>query len=101
MEREARAAWVPLALLFVGSGFAALIYELVWFQLLELSLGSSAASIGVLLSAFMGGMFVGSILAPRLIGVRHPLRIFAALEGGVAVAALILLWLMPALGGVY
>jgi spermidine synthase len=92
---------VIVFLLFVGSGFAALIYELVWFQLLELSLGSSAASIGVLLSTFMGGMFIGSLLAPRLIGPRHPLRVFAALEAAIAAAAVIMLWLMPAAGGVY
>jgi hypothetical protein len=33
-----------LLLLFVGSGCAALIYEIVWFQLLELVIGSSAVS---------------------------------------------------------
>jgi hypothetical protein len=41
--------WLPaLLLLFVGSGCAALIYEVVWFQLLQLSIGSSAVSLGVL-----------------------------------------------------
>ena len=35
-----------LILLFVGSGAAALIYEVVWFQMLSLSLGSSAISRG-------------------------------------------------------
>ena len=33
-----------LLLLFVGSGACALIYEVVWFQLLELVIGSSAIS---------------------------------------------------------
>ena len=36
-----------LLLLFIGSGCAALIYEVVWFQLLELVIGSSAVSIGL------------------------------------------------------
>jgi spermidine synthase len=88
-------------LLFLGSGFAALIYELVWFHLLELTLGSSAASIGVLLTAFMGGLFVGSWLAPSLMGARHPLRVFAALEAALAGAAILMLWLIPAGGRVY
>jgi len=88
-------------LLFLASGFAALIYELVWFHLLELSLGSSAASIGVLLTAFMGGLFAGSALAPSLMGARHPLRVFAALEAGLAAAAILMLWLLPAAGRVY
>src|SRR5262249_7899269 len=41
-----------LILLFVGSGCSALIYEIVWFQLLELVIGSSAISLGVLLGTF-------------------------------------------------
>ena len=56
-----------LLLLFVGSGCAALIYEVVWFQLLQLTIGSSAVSLGVLLGTFMGGMCLGSILLPRRI----------------------------------
>ena len=44
----------PIVLmLFVGSGMAALIFEIVWFQLLDLVIGSSAVSIGVLLGTFM------------------------------------------------
>ena len=53
-------------LLFVGSGCAALIYEIVWFQLLQLVIGSSAISLGVLLGTFMGGMCLGSLLLPRV-----------------------------------
>ena len=63
-----------LLLLFVGSGCAALIYEVVWFQLLELVIGSSAVSIGVLLGTFMGGMCLGSLLLPRLTGRRARIR---------------------------
>ena len=37
-----------LLLLFVGSGCAALIYEIVWFQLLQLVIGSSAVSLACL-----------------------------------------------------
>src|SRR5262245_24366073 len=75
--------WVPrflpgLFLLFVGSGCAALIYEIVWFQLLELVVGATAVSLGILLATFMGGMCAGSLLLPRLVPVdRHPLRIYA------------------------
>ena len=41
-----------LLLLFVGSGCAALIYEIVWFQLLQLAIGSSTVSMGVLLASW-------------------------------------------------
>ena len=54
-----------MLLLFVGSGCAALIYEVVWFQLLQLVIGSSSVSLGVLLGTFMGGMCLGSYVLPR------------------------------------
>src|SRR3954464_6790651 len=85
-----------LLLLFVGSGAAALIYEIVWFQLLELYVGSSAVSVGVLLGTFMGGMCLGSLFLPRLISPReHPLRVYAFLELGIGAIGLVLLVVMP------
>ena len=91
-----------LLLLFVGSGCAALIYEVVWFQLLQLTIGSSAVSLGVLLGTFMGGMCLGSILLPRRIGaVHHPLKVYAYLELGIGLIGILVLFGMPALTGVY
>src|SRR5262245_57461520 len=91
-----------LFLLFVGSGMAALTYEIVWFQLLELFIGSSAVSIGVLLGVFMGGMCLGSLLLPRVIGPRsHPLRVYAALEIAIGACGVILLFIMPLVGRLY
>jgi spermidine synthase len=91
-----------LLLLFVGSGCAALIYEVVWFQLLQLVIGSSAVSMGVLLGTFMGGMCLGSYLLPRFIGREsHPLRIYAYLELGIALCGVVILVGMPLLNSVY
>lgn len=91
-----------LLLLFVGSGCAALIYEVVWFQLLELVIGSSAVSLGVLLGTFMGGMCLGSLLLPAVLPRdRHPLRVYAALELGIGMLGLVLLFVIPLLGRVY
>src|SRR5678816_1153874 len=91
-----------LILLFIGSGCAALIYEIVWFQLLELVIGSSAVSVGVLLGTFMGGMCVGSLMAPRLISRNHhPLKLYAALEAVIGICGLVLLLIVPSIGRVY
>ena len=91
-----------LLLLFVGSGCAALIYEIVWFQLLQLVVGSSAVSLGVLLGTFMGGMCIGSLALPRLVSRRaHPLRVYAAIEIGIGVCGILVLLGMPAVGRVY
>ncbi|MBM3771749.1 MAG: SAM-dependent methyltransferase [Acidimicrobiia bacterium] len=88
--------------LFVGSGCAALLYEVVWFQLLELVIGSSAVSLGVLLGTFMGGMCLGSFLYARVTPCTwHPLRVYAILELLIGAAALALLFGVPAIGGLY
>jgi spermidine synthase len=91
-----------LLILFIGSGCAALIYEIVWFQLLQLVIGSSVVSLGVLLGTFMGGMCLGSLLLPRAVSPRHhPLRVYATLEFGIGLIGLLILWGMPLIGGIY
>lgn len=88
--------------LFVGSGAAALIYEVVWFQMLQLSLGSSAVSMGVLLGVFMGGMGLGSWMFPKRVDKKHhPLKVYAYLELGIGLCGLLVLLIVPLLGGVY
>jgi spermidine synthase len=95
--------YLPLLLvLFVGSGCAALIYEIVWFQLLQMVIGSSAISLGVLLGTFMGGMCVGSLALARLISPRHhPLRVYALLELGIGAFGILVLLLIPVIGQLY
>ncbi len=91
-----------MLLLAFGSGVAALIYEIVWFQLLELVIGSSAVSLAVLLAVFMGGTCVGSLMLPRFVPARYnPLRVYAAIELGIAVLGILVLLLTPLAGGVY
>ncbi len=91
-----------LVVLFVGSGCAALIYEVVWFQLLELVIGSSAVSLGVLLGTFMGGMCLGSLLLPRFVSQSpHPLRVYACMELGIGAIGLLFFVGLPLIGGGY
>lgn len=95
--------WLPaVLLLFVGSGCAALIYEIVWFQMLELFVGSSSVSMAVLLGTFMGGMCLGSFLLPRVVSAGlHPLRVYAVLELSIGAIGLLLIVIMPLVGRVY
>jgi spermidine synthase len=91
-----------LLLLFIGSGCAALIYEVVWFQLLQLVIGSSAISLGVLLGTYMGGMCLGSLLLPRFIRAKiHPLRVYSAIELGIGICAILVLFVLPLMNSVY
>src|SRR3954470_9380409 len=91
-----------LLFLFIGSGCAALIYEIVWLQLLQLTIGVSPVSLGVLLGTFMGGMCLGSLLLPRYIPRDvNPLRAYAVLEIGIGIFGLLILFGMPLVTLVY
>jgi len=91
-----------LTFLFLASGCAALIYEVIWFHLLRLVIGSSALSLGILLATFMGGMFLGSALLARVVPAdRHPLRVYGALEIGIGLFGLLLPIALPAARAVY
>jgi spermidine synthase len=87
----------PLVLcFFIGSGLAALIYEVVWFQLLEFIIGSTAVSLAVLLGTFMGGLCLGSLAFARVIPASlHPLKVYAVLELGIGLSAILIWYLLP------
>ena len=57
---DAQRWFSALLLLFVGSGGAALIYEIVWFQLLQLVIGSSAT---ITSNLFSSGDSLPSVIA--------------------------------------
>jgi spermidine synthase len=88
--------------LFVASGCSALIYEIVWFQLLELVIGSSTVSLGILLGIFMGGLCLGSLGLAQLVSARrHPLLVYAVLELGIAASGIAVLFGLPHVAGIY
>jgi len=92
-----------LLLLFAGSGCSALIYEIVWYQLLQLVIGSTVISLGVLLATFMGGLCLGSMALPRIrsLAGRHPLRVYALVEMGIGICGILVLFGMPLVDRVY
>jgi spermidine synthase len=85
-EKRARAA-LPQAsrtvvlLIFLLSGIAGLIYEVVWARELVLVFGNTTQAISAILTGFFAGMAIGSVLGGRLADrVRNPLRMYAILE---------------------
>ena len=83
-----RATSVLLCAFFV-TGATSLIFEVVWVRLLLLALGTTPVAMGVVLSAFMGGMAVGSWLAGRAVVRRlSPIAVYAGLEAWIGVWAL-------------
>jgi spermidine synthase len=99
----ARAATAgPLVVLLFASGLTALVYEVLWLKQLALLLGSTSRSAAVTLSVFFLGLSLGSeYFGRRAARSARPLRAYAALELGVAAAALAYFFLFDAWVAVY
>lgn len=86
--------------IFVAGGAAALIYEVVWFQLLALQVGGATRAIAIVLATFMGGLGAGALVIPRLIPpTTDPLRACAVLEAFTALCGLAMPGAIAATGG--
>lgn len=79
---------VVLCLLFLVSGACGLTYQVLWLRQLSLVFGVTVHAASTVLAAFMAGLALGAVVAERLARREHPLRVFACLEAGVAVAAM-------------
>ena len=65
----------PVALLFFASGLASLVLETVWVRMMVLVFGSTTFALSTVLTAFMGGLALGSWVAGRRAeGMRDPRR---------------------------
>ena len=79
-----------LAICFLFSGATGLIYEVVWARMLGLVFGATTIAISAVLTAFMGGLALGSAVAAKQIArLTRPLRAYALIEIGIGLYALI------------
>lgn len=77
-----------LLLVFV-SGFAGLVYQVLWMKQLGLLFGSTSHAAAATLAAFFAGLGAGSWWwGKRVSKVQRPLRLYAWLEFGIAISAL-------------
>ncbi|MFZ5517534.1 MAG: fused MFS/spermidine synthase [Candidatus Zhuqueibacterota bacterium] len=82
-------------LLFFFSGATGLIYQLVWARKLALLFGNTTYATSAILTAFMGGLALGSFLIGRYADrIKRPLRLYGKLELGIGAAALAILFLL-------
>ncbi len=90
-------------LLFFISGATSLVYEVLWLRELILVLGSTLFATSAVLTAFMGGLALGSLSAGRWIdrASSAPLRIYGLLEIGIGAYALAVPFLFRLLTPVY
>jgi predicted membrane-bound spermidine synthase len=88
--------------LFVGSGAAGLVYQVVWSRELVLVFGNTTQAVATIVTAFMAGLGFGSLIGGRWANrSRQPLRLYGALELGVAVFAVLLPFVFDDLAEVY
>lgn len=77
-------------LLVFLSGFCALIYQVLWMKQLGLLFGNTSHAAGVTLAAFFAGLAAGSwFWGRRSARSGNPLRVYAGLELGIAITALL------------
>lgn len=92
-ERPASLGRTMVWLLFLCSGASGLIYEVLWCRQLGLVLGNTVHSMSAVLTAFMGGLALGSWLGGRWCArLRRPLYVYGLLELFIGVYCALLPW---------
>jgi spermidine synthase len=77
--------------LFVASGAAGLIYQVVWSRELVLVFGNTTQAVATIVTAFMAGLGFGSLAGGRLADTSaRPLRLYGLVELAVAATAALL-----------
>jgi spermidine synthase len=95
--------WRRLILgLFFLSGISGLIYEVAWTRLLTLVFGDTVLAVSTVLASFMAGLALGSFWCGRRIDQQSQvLTIYAGLEAGIGLTALLLPLALAAMTPVY
>ncbi|GEM_PF-1509073 len=85
-----------LKLAFILSGATGLIYEIVWGRMLATSLGSTIVAASIVMGVFMGGLALGArFFGSRADKVSFPLKMYALLEAGIGISALVVSTVLP------
>lgn len=90
------------ALLLLGSGCAALVYQTAWERMLRLVFGASHSASTAVLAIFLGGLGLGGAwLGKRAEKSARPLVLYGNLELGVALTAALTPFLVDGIAQVY
>ena len=88
--------------IFILSGAAGLIYEIVWSRQLVLVFGNTTQAVSAILTGFFGGMAIGAMIGGRIADrVRSPLRLYGLLEVALVVIVLVTPLTFGLINGVY
>src|SRR5256714_4147821 len=91
ISNNARKAFVLIAACFTLSGAAGLIYEVLWMRMLGLVFGATTVAISVVLTAFMGGLALGSAIGGKIAArFGNALRAYGVIEIAIGFCAICL-----------
>jgi spermidine synthase len=91
-----------VSLFLFGSGFAGLVYQMVWLREMRLVFGVSTAASAAVLAIFMGGLGLGgALLGRRADRSANPLKFYSSLEFGAALCAFLSPYLLDLTRTIY
>jgi spermidine synthase len=101
-SRETPALRGAVLALFVASGAAGLVYQVVWSRELVLVFGNTTQAVATIVTAFMAGLGFGSLAGGRLADTSaRPLRLYGLVELAVAAMAALLPFAFHGLAELY
>ena len=90
VDRSPGKVLAAVALCFLLSGFAALLYQAAWLKKLGIVFGTSHVAVATVLAAYMAGLAAGAAIAARLVRrIERPVYVYGVLEAVIAVSALL------------
>ncbi len=92
------ASTVPMVI--AGTGFSAMVFELLLFFGFQVLYGHVYYLVGLLTSAFMGGIAAGSLTVTRFLPrIENAGRVLLFMEGSIVIFAILLAFLFALFGG--
>ena len=102
VSRAVRLPGAPILLIFLLSGAAGLVYEVVWARQLVLVFGNTTQAVSAILTGYFGGLALGSFFGGRIADrMRRPLRLYGFLELLLVVIVLLTPLLFRSLDDLY
>ncbi len=93
---------LPILIMMFVSGFSGLIYQVLWMKQLGLLFGNTAHATSITLAAFFAGLGFGSWWwGKRTSTSPNPMRLYAVLEVGIVLTALIYFVILKIFYGIY
>ncbi len=97
-----RARHALFGLIFVLSGAAGLVYELIWVRQLYQFFGSTIHSVTTVVAAYMGGLGLGAyVLGRRADRHANPASLYGRLELAIGLFGLASPWVLRGIGAAY